>query len=120
MLVDLAGRPLVSQESRAHGEQVDALELPNGAIVSKRFSMAFHERIKNDTVLRERLETAQRMTGRKILHLSLLDRNNKNVTAEVESAIEKNLDFGEKIQRDRIKTEKLPESEKAYENLKID
>jgi hypothetical protein len=65
------------------------------------------------------LETAQRMTGKKILHLSLLDKTNKNITPQVEKAIEKNLEFGENIQRQRINLENLKESGKGYENIKV-
>ena len=115
-LIGLDGRPL---NSARHGEQVDGYTLPDGAIVCKKASLDLHDRIKNNAKLREDLESAQRMTGRKIRHLSLLDKNNKNVNGDVETAIEKNLDFGEKIQRDRVKKEKLNKSGEAYEKLKI-
>jgi hypothetical protein len=114
-LFDWRGVPIKSQR---RDEQIDGFQLPNGAIVSKSASFDLHNRIKNDPLLRERLEVAQRMTGRKILHLSLLEHGNKNVTAELSKAIEKNLDFGEKVQKERIKTENLKESEKAYVKIK--
>jgi hypothetical protein len=115
-LIGLDGRPL---SDARRGEQVDGYSLPDGAVVCKAASLALHQRIKDNVGgLRERLEAAQRMTGRKILHLSLLDHNNKNVNSGVDSAIEKNLDFGEKIQRSRVKSEKLKHSGRAYANLK--
>jgi L-cysteine desulfidase len=117
-LVDCFGRPITSKQQR-RDEQVEGFELPNGAIISKQISFDLHKRIQNDTALRERLETAQRMTGRSILHLAMLDHGNKQMTAGMEKAIEKNLDFGEKIQQRRIKEEKLTESEKGYENLSV-
>jgi hypothetical protein len=116
-LIGLDGHPL---NSARRDEQVDGYSLPDGAVVCKSASLALHQRIKDNVGgLRERLEAAQRMTGRKILHLSLLDHNNKNVNAGVDSAIEKNLDFGEKIQRTRVKSEKLNKSGEGYEKLKI-
>ena len=118
MILDSRGRLTSSARVNGRqGDQVDGFQLPDGAIVSKRFSMDFHNRIANDSGLRERLETAQRMTKKKILHLSLLDRTNKAATANVDDAIIKNLDVGEELQRHRIKTEKLTKSEKAYEAL---
>jgi len=115
-LVDWRGRPIQSKQTRE--EQIDGFQLPDGAIVSKSASFDLHNRIKNDAGLRERLETAQRMTSRKILHLSLLDRNNKNVTDDLFRTIEKNADFGENVMRKRIKDENLKESDKGYEKLK--
>jgi hypothetical protein len=115
-LVDWRGRPIQSKQTR--DEQIDGFQLPNGAVVSKSASFDLHNRIRNDAGLRERLETAQRMTGRKILHLSLMERGNKNVTDDLFRTIEKNADFGEKVMRERVKNENLKESEKGYENLK--
>lgn len=120
-LVDFRGRPISSANERneaRRGDQVDAYALPNGAIVSKVASFALHNRIKNDTLLRERLETAARMTGRTTLHLDLLRHGNKHATATVEKAIEKNLEFGEKIQSQRIADKAIPETKAGYENLK--
>jgi hypothetical protein len=114
MILDSRGRPT---SSARRGEQIEGFQLPDGAIVSKRISMDLHNRIANDSALRERLEVAQRMTKRKILHLSLLDRTNKSATANVDEAIIKNLSAGEELQRHRTQTEKLTKSEKAYEAL---
>jgi hypothetical protein len=115
-LVDWRGRPITSRQPR--DEQIDGFQLPDGAVVSKSASFDLHKRIQNDTTLRERLETAQRMTGRKILHLSFMERGNKNITADLFKTIEKNADFGEKVMQKRIKDENLKESDKAYEKLK--
>lgn len=116
-LIGLDGRPL---NSARRDEQVDGYTLPDGAVICKAASLALHQQIKdNKNGIRDRLEAAQRMTRRKILHLSLMDKNNKHVTGDVESAIVKNLDFGEKIQRNRVKTEKLKHSGAGYENIKV-
>jgi hypothetical protein len=115
-LVDWRGRPITSKQTRE--EQIDGFQLPDGAVVSKTASFALHNRIRNDAGLRERLETAQRMTGRKILHLSLIDRNNKNITDNLFRTIEKNAEFGENVMRKRVKEENLKESEKGYEKFK--
>jgi hypothetical protein len=122
MVLNRYGNPIGTGR---YGEQVDGFQLPDGAVISKKASFALHQRIKNDSILRERLETAQNTIRQKtgnpnfeFLHLSLLKHENKNITAEVSKAIEKNLDFGEAIQRQRIDTEKLKESGKGYENIK--
>lgn len=120
MILDSHGRPTSSEwVNGRRGDQVEGFQLPDGAIVSKRISMDLHNRIANDSNLREKLEVAQRMTGRKILHLSLMDRTNKNSTAQINEAIKKNLDVGEDLQRLRAKTEKLTKSEKAYEEISL-
>jgi hypothetical protein len=120
MILDSHGNPTSSEWVNGRkGDQVEGFQLPDGAIVSKKISMDIHKRIQNDSTLRERLEIAQRMTGRKILHLSLLDHSNKNVNASVNKAIEKNLDVGEEIQRHRANTENLTQSEKAYEAISL-
>lgn len=120
MILDAHGRPTSSEwVNGRRGDQVDGFQLPDGAIVSKRISMDLHERIKNDSKLRERIEVAQRMTKSKILHLSLLDNTNKHATGSVDDAIKANLDVGEELQRHRTNTEKLTKSEKAYEALPV-
>jgi hypothetical protein len=58
------------------------------------------------------------MTGRESLHLALLRRDNKAVDGTVEKAIVKNLEFGEKIQSQRIAEKAIPETKAAYDNLK--
>ncbi len=120
-LVDWRGRPISSESERneyRRGEQVAAFELPDGAIVSKGASMALHHKIRDDAQLRERLETAARMTGRRSLHLALCDRDNKHRTAAVEAAVEKNLEFGEAIQRERIKTDTtIPATKAGYDAI---
>lgn len=120
-IVDWRGRPISSANERnemRRGEQVEAFSLPDGAVISKTASLALHNRIANDTRLRERLEVAARMTGRRSLHLALLDRSNKNVTRSVEEAIVRNLDHGEKIQNQRAERGDAPRTKAAHENLK--
>jgi hypothetical protein len=122
MILNRYGNPIGTGR---YGEQIDGFQLPDGAVICKTASLALHRRIQNDPILRERLETAQKIIREKtgnpkfsFLHLELLKHENKNITPEVTKAIEKNLDFGEKIQRQRIDNEKLKESGKGYENIK--
>jgi hypothetical protein len=121
MLVDPRGRPIGSAAhgfvNGRRGEQVDGFQLPSGAIVSEAFSRDFHNRIKNDPILRERLETAARMTGKESLHLAALRNDSEFKAKQVEEAIFKNLREGEKVQRARAKSENLTESKEAYAKL---
>jgi hypothetical protein len=107
-----------------HGHQVDGYAMPNGCIVSAKFTRDFHNRIKNDSRLRERIESAQKlshakrvqkwiaggMVGKKptmqeTIHLAMLRNNNPEMTNEVRTAIEKNVEHGEKVMRKRIHDE---------------
>ncbi len=122
MLYDYRGQPVTSESLNSpgrRGERVEAYSLPDGAVVSAAASRALLNKIKNDTLLRERLETAARMTGRRTLALELCRNGNKELTPAVEQALEKNMQFGESIHNQRIRAEKLAESEKGYANLKI-
>ena len=107
-----------------HGHQVDGYSLPNGCIVSQKFTKDLHNKIKNNPRLRENIEAAQKlslakriqkwiaggMVGRKptmqeTIHLAMLRRNNPEMTAEVRGAIEKNVEHGEKLMQKRIHDE---------------
>ena len=72
MILNQYGRPVTSShrgwQNGRHGEQMDGFQMANGAVVSERASMDLHRRIENDSVLRERIETAQKMTGKETLH----------------------------------------------------
>ncbi len=137
-LVDLQGRPLSSQSSNAmrNGAMVEGFSLPGGTVVSRRASMALHQRIQNDTTLRERIEQADKdqlamrrrawlANGKRgpepkleeSLHLAMVRRGNKEMTPAVQAAIERNLDFGETIQRKRNENENITEGKAAYERL---
>lgn len=118
MILDYAGNPITSINDAPgrRGMQVDGFQLPDGAIVSREKSFRLHNNIKNNTLLRERLEVASRMTGRTAIHLSMLRPSVYGMSADVERAIVKNVEFGEKIQHRRVEEEKLKESGKAYEN----
>jgi hypothetical protein len=96
------------------GMQVEAFQLPKGAIISAEKSREFHNRLMNDSVLRERLETADRMTGTKSLCLAILERG--EMSESTKRNLQKNLEFGEKIIRQRVESEgsALAETGKAY------
>jgi hypothetical protein len=117
MILGLNGKPLVIEKPNTamrKGMQVEMFQLPKGAIVSKQLSREFHNRLQNDARLRERLETADRMTGTKSLCLALMERG--EMSEGTKRAIEQNLDFGEKILRQRVESEgeALAETGKAY------
>lgn len=121
-LVDYRGNPITSASLNSdgrRGERIEAYSLPDGAVVSAMASHALLNTIRNDTKLRERLETAARMTGRTTLALELCRPGNKEITPALEAALEKNMQFGEAIHNHRIRAEKLEESDRAYANLKI-
>jgi hypothetical protein len=112
MLFGPNGLPVSSQNSEAPvrtGMQFDAFQLPNGAIISSKISKDFRNKIQNNTELRERLEKAQRMTGRKLIALDM-QRNNKGMNDDTRKVLEKNQSFGEKVMKKRIKNENLSKS----------
>jgi hypothetical protein len=117
--------------------QVDGFRLPNGAMVLESESRKMHEKLKNDSNFRERVEQAQRdsyqlrhrkwiangMQGpepkiNEIEHLAMLRHDNDALTVDKENALWKNVRFGEELQRERVKTEKEIEGSKAgYEKI---
>jgi hypothetical protein len=104
--------------------QVDAYDLPDGAIVSKAMSIVIHNKIANDTLLRERLEQAQRERNARfpkrkgnILHLAMLKRG--EMSTRTQEALVKNAEFGEKVARKRMSAENLKQSARGYEGIKL-
>jgi hypothetical protein len=85
--------------------QVDGYSLPDGYVVSAKASMGLHNRIQNDSVLRERIEAADRMTGTESIHLAMLRHDHKKPSKQTEAALLKNQQFGEKIMKKRIHDE---------------
>jgi hypothetical protein len=102
------------------GAKIDGYALPNGCIISAKLSRDLHNRIKNDSRLRERIEGAQKlvharrvqrwiaggMVGKKPLmmetiQMAMLRHDNKEMNTDVRNAIDKNMAFGEKIQQQK-------------------
>lgn len=111
MILGANGQPVSSQDSLGggrKGNQVDVFSLPDGAIVSKERSFALHNKIKNNSVLRERIEAAQRQTGAKVLHLSMMQRG--EMAPDTQRALIKHTEHGEKIMQKRIVDENLQRS----------
>jgi hypothetical protein len=102
MLYNAQGEPIKSNPSVG---KIDAFQLPDGAFVSKKISMEFHNRLRNDAALRERIEQADRQTGTESWHLALLRHDTGRPNDEAHAIMERNLEFGEKIQQRRVKEE---------------
>ena len=121
MILNQYGRQVTSShrgwQNGRHGEQMDGFQMANGAVVSERASMDLHRRIENDSVLRERIETAQKMTGKETLHMALIRHGNKNKQTNIDEIIKTNVRAGEKVLHVRAESEKLTESKKAYEKV---
>lgn len=100
------------------GSQVDAFEVK--AKQNMRVSFDLHNRIKNDTMLRERIAQADkeqlafltrqwyangchgsRPVMQETLHLSVLRHDKKAPTKEIEKGIVNNMKFGEQITNKR-------------------
>lgn len=89
--------------------QLNASDLPDGAVIDMDRSKVLHEKIRNNTKLRERIETAQRMTGNKALHLLMLAPG--QMPESVKRALVKNQVWGQKYIKKRIKEENFKNSE---------
>lgn len=96
MLYDPHGRPISTAKPNTDvrtGAEFDLKALPSCAVSTRRRSFALHEQIVNNSVLRERLETAQRMTGHKLMHLDII----KMTHPQTERRIVRHIDFTEKV-----------------------
>lgn len=114
MVLDISGRPI-----RSHG-RIDGFQLPDGAIVSARITLDIHNRIKNNSVLREKLEQAQRFTGRKLIHLDLLRAGERGgIDKDKADYMIRDQAIAEDIMHERIDKEDLATSGKAYESSTI-
>jgi hypothetical protein len=91
---------------------MDAYSIPDGAMVSVEASKAMHRRIRDDSALREKLLIAQKMTGKTLLHIAMLRKEDANHTD-----LMKNQAFAENIMKKRITEEgkDLERSKEAYE-----
>lgn len=94
------GKIYVPKNSNRNREKVEAWSLPKDADVSIETSMKFHERLKNDVLLRERLVKAQKMIGKTIIHLDMLARD---VDANTERKLVRHAEGAEKIQEQKRK-----------------
>ena len=116
MILDARGNPIKIERPNTtarRGAQIDAFQLPKGAIIDARRSREFHNRIRNDARLRERLETADKMTGTKSLCLQMLKPG--EMTPMTKIALQNNLEFGEKVMRRRAQEEAaLEPTRRAY------
>jgi hypothetical protein len=129
MLYGANGQIIGGQGRR--GNQIDAMGVCDGVVICASESRKIHERAKNDSVFRERLEAADResyalrmrvwkedgMVGpepkfEESEHLAMLRHGNK-----VPDAVWKNQEFGEKVLRSRIENEKLEGSAAGYAGI---
>jgi hypothetical protein len=96
MLYDPNGRPISTAKPNDDirtGAEMDLNALPKCAVSTRRRSFDLHQQIVNNSVLRERLETAQRMTGHKLMHLDII----KMTHPQTEKRIVRHVDFTEKV-----------------------
>jgi hypothetical protein len=117
MLYGPNGQVLVpNKPGMRRGSQVNVFELPPGTVISKRLSAKLHDMIRDNAVLRENIEKADRITGTETLHLAVM-RGGKGITPAVQKAMVNNQAAGEIIMRERVQKEgdSLNKSGEGYE-----
>lgn len=99
MLVDLQGRriPPTQQSPQRNGMRVDLMELHPRARACMEASRKLQAMIRDDSQLRERIETADRMTGTKTIHLDILRGSGDGMDNKTVDALIKNQEFAEKV-----------------------
>jgi hypothetical protein len=113
MILDPSGTPIRRRVN------IDGFQLPNGAIVSVKATLDFNRRIQNDPKLREALEAAQKRTKRTFFHMDLLALRTGELTQDNADALIAGQAGAEEIMRERVETEKLRLSGKAYESATV-
>jgi hypothetical protein len=122
MILNQYGRPVSGSRDWRHGrrgDQVDGFQMSNGAVVSEKASLSLHDRIASDSNLRDRIESAQKMTGKETLHMALIRHGDRNKKTNIDEIIKTNVRAGEKVVRARAENENLTESKKAYEKIAV-
>jgi hypothetical protein len=121
MILNQYGRPAkrsLTWDGGRRGDQTDAFQMANGAIVSESASLALHRKIVSDPVLRDRIESAQKIVGKETLHMALIRRDTSK-KSNIEEIIKTNVRAGETVIRERAQNENLTESKKAYEKIAV-
>jgi hypothetical protein len=108
------GHIYVPNTTTRRGNKMDAYSVPNGAMVSVEASKGFSKEIRDNSVLREKLEKAQRMTGKTLLHMAMLRKNDAD-----DKDLLKNTEFAENIMKKRLveESDDLQGSKKGYEKI---
>lgn len=115
MLYDANGNILTIKKpvNEQRAMQHDAYNMPNGMLVSVKHFLKFAKTIEDNEAVRTKLEIVEKITGCRIMALAYNRANEFD-----KRKILRNLEFGEKINRHRAKTEDgLNATSKGYAKL---